>query len=112
MKDNLVPIINDFYEIMALIKSSDTRNDGVISCAASVRLAKEYNDYSAIVAVHYDRENTDAGLTVYWGDYALARKGLLEILNPSHCHMQLIGNKIEIEMQGELRVTIDIPSKH
>ncbi|MDI4652616.1 MULTISPECIES: hypothetical protein [Pseudoalteromonas] len=62
----------------------------------------------AVVAVHFDRDNPDTGLTVFWGDYALARKGLLDILNPAGCDIRLQGNDINIAMNNDISVVISL----
>lgn len=108
MKDEIAAKIGGFYEIMSFIKSKDLSAKGVVSCAATIQSYEGAETDSAIVAVHYDRENADVGLTVYWGDYALARQGLLNILNPTFCGMKLVDNKILIDLSNELHVTIAI----
>ncbi|MEJ6534076.1 MULTISPECIES: hypothetical protein [Pseudoalteromonas] len=106
MRNRIVPMISSFYEVMAHIRLKDTRNEGVITCMATVNVTGGRIADKAAVAVHYDRDNPDIGLTVFWGDYALARKGLLDILNPSRCEMQLQGNNISIAMNEDLNVVI------
>jgi len=106
MRKKIVPMINNFYAVMSYIRLKDTHKEGVIACMATVNVVGSRKADTATVAIHYDRDNPDVGLTVFWEDYALTRKGLFEILNPSRCDMQLQGNKINIAMNDDVNVVI------